>query len=180
MNQPKRSELARRELERRSNDEIKIYNPTDRDYFIRYSGYNWKVPAQKELIVPRYIANHYIKHMTDALILQESDALVEREKKKYRGNFWPAEEERIALRTNNADLRKKYIKQLWLGIVRKFGMDEIPSEEQGKSEDRMTPQDEQILEELGLEQATDLSKELINEEPENPTDEFAQSIAEEA
>ena len=170
--------LAHRELERRANDEIKIFNPTGNDYVIRYGGYMWTVKKGNEMIVPRYIANHYIKHMTDALILEESARVVEREKKKYRGNFWPGEEERIALRTNNPELRKKYIKALWLGVVRKFGMDEVPESIENKPEDRMTPQDEQILEELGLEQAGDLSKEIIKEDPENTVEEFAKAVAE--
>jgi len=174
-----KSSMARRELERRSNDEIKIFNPTDQDYTIRYGGYVWTIKKQSDLIVPRYIALHYLQHMTDALILKESDELVEKEKKKYRGNFWPAEEERIALRTNNPDLRKKYIAQLWKGIVRKFGMDETPAEEQGKEENHTIPQDEQLLEELGMEESQDLSKELMQVDKENPADQFANAIQEE-
>jgi len=163
-------DIFHRELQRRANDEIKIYNPTDADYPIRYNGYVWTVKAMQDLIVPRYIAMHYLKHMTDALILKESAELVEREKKKYRGNFWHGEEERIALRTNNPELRKKYIKVLWKGIVRKFGMDEISAEAEAK-EDSSIPQDEQILEEL------ETQAELV-QEPQNPIEALTEEIAE--
>jgi len=175
----KKAELIRREAERKSNDEIKVHNPTDQDYYVKEGGYNWKVPAQGDLICTRHLAMMYITHMIDKMILDESKEIVEKARKKYNGPFWPAEEERIALRTNNPDLRKKYLPQLWKGVVRKFGLDEMPKDETGNAPESTAPQDEQLLEELGLEEEKDVSKELAKDMEENTAEDFAKSISEE-
>lgn len=151
----KKGDIIKRELERRSNDEILIYNPTEEDYTIRFGGYTHIVPSRDkdvgygkgQLVVARYLANHYVRHMIDALIMKESDAKVAKAKKEYKGGHWPEEEQKIALRTSNQELRKKYLKGLWKGVHRKFGVGEIADSPADQPKDRR-PIDEQLIEEL--------------------------------
>ena len=180
-------DLIKKELERRSNDEILVHNPSLKEYFVRYGGYYWKVPdrdtddgeGKGNAVVPRYIAKHYIKHKVNELILAESQVIVDKAKAKYTGNFWPAEEERIALRTNNPELRKRYIKQCWLGLHRKFGLDELPEymrPEAGKPVDKR-PLDEVLIEEIEVGEAGEApAAELIKNAPEKK-EEFAKEIS---
>lgn len=173
----KKNDIIKREMERRSNDEILIYNPTHEPYKIIYGGFTHIVPEAKhdagygpgQLIVPRYLAMHYCTHMIDKLILLDSARIVADAKRKYRGNFFAEEEERIALRTNNPELRKKYLLQLWKGVKRKFGLDEVP-EQVGRPPDQR-PIDEQLVEEL----------EKPVEEPvvETPQTEFTKEVTDE-
>lgn len=165
----KSPDLIKKKMEAESNDEVKVLNPTNEDYHIRYGGRFWTVPSKTKdagyglgaLVIPRYIAMNYLQHMIDKLILAESDAKIAKMKKDYKGNFWPGEEERHALRTNNPELRKKYLVQIWGGVVRRFGMDEIPeiSSELKPKSDRSL--DEQMLEELENNPVKDVKEELL-------------------
>ncbi|RLG44337.1 MAG: hypothetical protein DRN81_04770 [Thermoproteota archaeon] len=170
-----KKDLIQKEMTRRSNDEIKVHNPTNEDYYITWGGLHWVVPNKNKdtgqgrgnSVLPRYLAAHYVKHHTDKLILKESKAIVEKAKKEYKGTRWPEEELRVALRTSNPELRKKYIKKMWLGVHRRFGLDEIPGYSRGeelKPKDRR-PIDEQLIDDLENE-----SPETIEvENKDNPT-----------
>lgn len=130
-----------KELERKSQDSVKVYNPTPSDFEVKWNGYIWRFPNKSVdsgfglgcVIVPRYIANHYVKHMTDALILKESEKVLSAARKKYTGNNWNQEEERLALRTNNPSLVEKYARILFKGKVKDFGMDRPIVEEEKPS-----------------------------------------------
>jgi hypothetical protein len=127
-----------REMERKSQDSIKIYNPTMSDFEFKWNGYLWHCPAKIKdegfgmgcMIVPRYIASNYVRKMCDALITKESDKMLNEIKKKYTGTNWAQEEERQALRTNNPTLIEKYTRILWKGKVRDYGMDRPIVEEE--------------------------------------------------
>lgn len=150
-----KNEAVKREMERKSNDELLVYNPSDDDYQIRWAGLIHTVPSKSKdvgygkgkLVVARYLATHYFKHKINELINYESDTVVARAKKKYKGGHWPEEELKVALKTNNPKLRAKYLKRLFKGIHRQFGLDETPDYTGGKRPDKR-PIDDQILEEL--------------------------------
>jgi len=141
-------ELLLRKMYAESNDEIKILNPTDKDYEIQYDKRFWVVPKATngkggkksgETIVPRYIAMHYLKHHINNLITKESEDKMKPFFDKYqeKGDMagYHAFEERTALRTSDETLRAKYRKQLWGGVIRKFGLDDRPSEEATRPRD---------------------------------------------
>jgi hypothetical protein len=180
----KKNEAFHREMARKANDEILIYNPTHEIFQIRYGGYIHTVPEAKHdigygpgcIVVARYLALHYCKHMIDKLITEESNRIVADAKRKYRGTRWPEEELRVALRTSNPELRKKYLLKIWKGVKRRFGLDETPVETGTKSED-VRPVDEQLIETL--------EKEINKPTPETPKEvtetvkeEFAEEIKE--
>ena len=139
MPEEKQSEKSRRilrEMERKSQDVIKIFNPQEKDYILIYDARQWVIPNKDKdlgydkgcLDVPRYIANHYFKHMIDGLINEESTKVVAKAKKEYKGGHWPEEELKVALRTSNPELRKKYLKILYKGVVREFAISQAPLE----------------------------------------------------
>ena len=177
----KRSDLIKREMERRSNDEVLVYNPTTEPFPIKYGGYTHIVPEAKhdagygpgQLIVTRYLAMHYCKHMIDKLIIHESALKLSEARRKYKGNFWPEEEERLALRTNNPELRSKYLKEIWKGVKRKFGLDEGP-DDLGNNPPDKRPMDEQLLESLNLDEPVEEPKEEVV----TPQSEFAKEVSE--
>ena len=159
----KKNEAVRREMERKQNDEILIYNPREEDYQIKYGGYVHTVPNRDKnvgygkgcLVVARYLAKHYIKHIVDLFIIEENERKLAKAKLAYKGAHWPEEEQKIALRTDNPELRKQYMTGLWKGIYRKFGLDETATPLVGKPEDKR-PLDERLLEEL----EADMEKEV--------------------
>lgn len=145
-------EALLREMERKANDECLVINPTSEDFFINWDGYRFTVPntntdkgyGKGKLVVPRYIAKYYIKHMTDKLINQEYDAHIDKYKKEYakKDEYFGAREEQIGLRTNDKKLREKHFKTLWGGVVRKFGVDEIPETQRPAPVDRRSITDQ--------------------------------------
>ena len=153
-----KGDALKREMERRSNDELLVYNPTEADFKFKYASRWWLVPAvskdagygKGQMVFLRYIATQgYMSKMTDYLITQESDKIVAERKKVYNGNDWPGEEMRVALRTNNIELRKKYLQILFKGVYRRFGMDELaapPEPETAASTHR--PVDYDILDQI--------------------------------
>ena len=184
----KKKDLILKEMARKANDEIMVYNPTTEDYPVKWGGMYWVVPNRtkdngqgkgKEVLL-RYLADKYRKEMVDKLITKENDEKMAVEKKNYKGNFWPAHEERVALRTTNPELRKKYIKIVWLGLHKRFGIDQLPGEITGvplKPRDRR-PLDEILQEEIDNE-VKEVPDELIQNKPVTQKEEFAKAISEE-
>lgn len=182
----KKKDLILKEMARRSNDEILLYNPTLKDYFVRWGGMYWEVPNRNKdsgqgkgkAILLRYLAEKYRREIVDSLIHRDSAVIVEKAKAKYTGNFFPAVEERIALRTNNPELRKKYIKVVWLGLHKRYGLDELPG---GITGTVAKPQDKRPLDDILQEEIENETKEIPDELIQNkPTqkEEFAKAISE--
>lgn len=157
-----RAAQLKRELERRSNDTIRVRNITNEDFIVRWGGYAFIVPGKDrdrgqgkgEAVLPRYIATNYVKHMADKILQQELlDAVKNENKRRLESgmaamNKW--EEEYVfsqPFNINNVDLRRKVIQQLWLGIEEEYGMDLQPDDLSSHKRDPRSP-DEQILAEL--------------------------------
>ena len=140
-----------KEMERASHDRILIKNPTDKDRRVKFDSV-WvaTVPAHGKTVVTRPVAMNYMTHMIDELILEESDKLVAKAKGKYTGDHFPSVEERIALRTNNVELRKKYMPMVWGGVVERYAIGNEPEAEKIDPRDTSKPLDEALLEEMDL------------------------------
>ena len=135
-------EAAKREailknLEARSNDTYLIYNPTDEDFYIPWNGLvHGPVPSRnKDLghgagksIQPKYLAMHYVKHMTDRMMNKTMDDAVLAEnttrEKAGRGLMNPQEKETFETpyRLDNEEKRSAIQKTLVLGLVQRFGV----------------------------------------------------------
>lgn len=152
-----------RERERKSQDLILVNNPTDKDFSLTWDSNRWIIPSKDKdtygqgggkRIVPRYVAENYMKHMIDKLILDDSNKsiLTENERRQENGqlmmNKW--EEQYVfesQFSTNNPDLRRKYARVIWLGVAQEHGNDEVEETNVSTAKD-MRPFDEQIIDEL--------------------------------
>lgn len=154
---PLKGDAFLKELERRSNDQLLVYNPDDQDFKFKYGGQWWLVPAcNRDIgygpgmnVLVRYIAINYLSKMTDHQITKESDQIVSKRRKTYNGTDWPGEEMRVALRTSDISLRKKWFETLYKGIHRKFGMEELVKPEPDNTpQNTYRPVDYDILDQL--------------------------------
>ncbi len=174
-----------REKERRSNDQIRVKNPTQTDYKVRWdSDKVWIVPGRNkdagygkgEAVLPRYVAEKYMKEMTTMLIYKESDKKIAPLKESKKGDpnvHWPAFEERQALRTNNPKLIDKHMSKLYLGVEKEFGRDMIEPEEYETKKVDKRPVHEQVMADI-QNAKVERPEQVMNE---TPKEEFVKSIA---
>lgn len=131
---PERSQMeaVQRELERRSNDRVQVYNPTNKDISVLWNKFVHRVPAGQNAILPRYVAEKFVKETVDSMINQENEKKVEAENKHRvsSGQKVMDAQERLVfdLRTNNPEVRRKYISQVYRGVVEEYGTDVTPQE----------------------------------------------------
>ena len=83
----KRSEdIVKAELERKSRDLYKVFNPTNQDFIVELnkavSRELWTIHANTEEIVPMYVAVKYAEEMGDKIIYDKSDSAVIEENDK--------------------------------------------------------------------------------------------------
>lgn len=155
--QPSSAEsLWHREQKRRANDVIRVYNPTNTDFIIKWEGNNFKVPAKGTWEGPHYLASAYKRDMVVQLIneLSAKKRIEWEEKRKKEGAAPINDYERNLLlfptepRTDNEELVRAFSKQIWLGTVRRFGLDDITPTQSGSVDLRTL--EEKIQEELDL------------------------------
>ena len=153
--------LDHRELARRANDLIAVFNPTTEDFVVLWDGYKNVIPnCNKDIghgpgvrVVPRYIAENYVTKMTDQIILKKAKIAVESENKerveKRKMKAMDAWEEQLVferpLMVDNEDLRREILPTLWKGVVEQFGMDDVVTAPEKVD---FRPIDERLLEEL--------------------------------
>ena len=127
---PQKQEAYKRELLRKSLDECKVLNPTSENYTIYWDKFPHNVPANGEAIFPRYIANKYMKEMTDKQLTFRSDENVrmENERRVKKGmalmdkhTEQPAFEANFAI--NKPELREPILRTLWGGVIKEYGKD---------------------------------------------------------
>lgn len=155
-NEPKpHLEKIRKELQRKSLDQILVFNPTDKDHVVVWDGFNHIIPAKAERTLPRYIAQKYFKEMVDFLIHSEESTKIDaaNAKRLAKGNppLNPQEREQFALQyglhTANEPKRKELLKTLFLGVAEEYGVGIAPKGTAPKKKDDR-PTDDKLLEEL--------------------------------
>ena len=154
----KRQDLVKKELERKSQDSIRVANPLEEDWIEYWAGgYGFKIPARGDITLPRYVAVKYVKNMTDHLINLENEDKVKEEnsKRKHTGqSFLNAQDREISdLRSDNIDTRKKFLPLLWKGVEKEFGMDLPAATEKPIAKDTR-PIDEQLIEQFEKQEIT--------------------------
>lgn len=131
----------KQELERRSNDILKVFNPWKEDHVVQWdkgSGLPrlFRVPAEGEAHLVRYIAEKYIGEMVDWEITHKADTEVkkhneERIKKGMQAMTKWQEQEAFEspflsiTDEQRVDLARKY----YGGVVTQFGVDSVASSE---------------------------------------------------
>lgn len=143
-------ENVKRELIRSSNDKLKVFNPTDKNFNSSWDGFSYEVKAKSEAVVLRYIANNYIKHMISQLIGEENTKRVDKENairlKSGQKPLGHQEREVFDLKKNDDNLRKKYMPQVYKGLVESYGQDTTVPEKSAVSDAR--PVDERLMEDI--------------------------------
>ena len=80
MGQVKPKTAYQRELERRSNDLLRIYNPLEEDYVIEWDKKEgvklFRAELKQESVFIRYIAEKYIREVFNKIITEKADKAV--------------------------------------------------------------------------------------------------------
>lgn len=131
-----------REIERRSQDLIRVLNPTQEDFFLLWNRVRFKVPAIThdeghglgQAILPRYLAVNYVKAMVDKILSEAVVKLTKAENERRVKNGMaemdkhsqqPAFEGQYKI--NDPSKRSKVIQKIWLGVEQEYGIyDESP------------------------------------------------------
>lgn len=142
-----RAAATHQELERQSQDLIRVANPTDVPYTVKWGGYGHLVPARHQdigqgagqAILPRYIAFKYVEEMTKKIATEKQlDAVAIVNKKridagrepltKYDG---PESEFQVmnAAKSREPNAEVEIASQLVLGIEQEFGLDAVPTQQ---------------------------------------------------
>ncbi|HEC65809.1 MAG TPA: hypothetical protein ENI23_10965 [bacterium] len=83
MPQVKPKSTYQRELERRSNDLLRVYNPMEKDYVIEWDRKEgvklFRILGKEEAVFVRYIAEKYVREMFDKIITKKADDAILKE-----------------------------------------------------------------------------------------------------
>jgi len=141
-----RSAFIKRQLEKRSRDEIAVYNPTNEDYTEVWGGIIYRFPAKKETSVERYVAEKYIENMTNKMMFDEVQFKVDKENERRTKvnqspmNKWeeqPRFEAQLGI-LFNPEKKVEIWKSLYRGVTRKFGQEDIFTDKKTADDKRQT------------------------------------------
>lgn len=154
--QNKIGDAYKRELERHSKDIVMVHNPLDKDYTCVWDKFKHVIPNCNRDIgfgkgnneLPFYIARKYFNEMKDLMINTSNQKIVEKRieaKEKSGSNFETKWHEQTVWnnlpRTNERKVVDSLFDELWLGIVREFGLDteenQMPTMDYKSEEDHM-------------------------------------------
>lgn len=170
-------ELWHREMRRRSNDIIRVKNPTSNDFFVDWDHFIHKIPANSTADVPRYIATKYCRDMKDHLINMENEtkhkAIMDDRKLKgfpdYKSKWEENQETYMGpeyTRTNDYKVSTKIYDELWIGVVYEFGKDVVTSNSQIDSD--VTQNEMEILKKMDAKRVTVASPSVRTESVTEP------------
>ena len=150
-------ETVKRELQRRSLDQIRVYNPLSEPFQTNYDGLVHVVPAKSEYVTYRYIAEKWMRELVTHMINTDIQATVDKENINRLKRGWKVmdTEERIKfdsinnLYTSDPEIRMKNMLIIYKGIDREYGLD-MPDKVAVKKRDRR-PLDRQLLDKLDSE-----------------------------
>ena len=178
------------ELERRANDILRVYNPTDERYVVEYDKRGgvklFPIEAKSEAVFPRYIAKKYLREMFDKMLNDKAREAILKENKR-RVSVGMAEMDKT-MKSNEQmmfeekfynppdDEAKRIMALLYVGVENEFGIDRGVPETARKVDDR--PIFERAMEEV--QEAKDSGKyvDTTNDEktPQNASSEATDSL----
>ena len=132
-------------LERRANDLLRVYNPLDEDMVTEWDRKNgtklFRVPAKQEEVLPRYIAEKYIREMYLKIMTDKVNKRVVREneeriKKGMQAMTRWDEQLRfeVETKTSHESNANKIVATLYVGLEREYGIDTVKQEVAEKDE----------------------------------------------
>lgn len=168
-----------REMERKSKDIIRIYNPLDQRFKWFFDGFPHTIEPKSTKDVERYLARLYFDKMSQYIIgqmglSQGTDMLADRAKKGLP-DFLDKYEENRAIwdkvpKLNDPVLLKKLADELIVGLVEEYGLDIEAEPEKPLSKADMRTLQEQVFDSMDKKIATDMPpaerpiiKDLVNE-----------------
>lgn len=139
------------EIERRSQDLIRVYNPLEKDYIVKWDISSpagpklFRVKAKKEEVLIRHIAKKYIKEMVQKIVTSNADESVKKEnERRIKSGMakMDSHTEQPAFETPllkiNDGRYKEIIALLYVGIEREYGIDVEAETIEEKSESGKT------------------------------------------
>lgn len=158
-------EALLREMARLSHDMIMVYNPTDKDYRVEWEGLYHIVPNRNKDMgfgrgkreLERFLARKFAVGMKDQLINAmgeiKGQEMIEKRRAEGKPDFLDKYFENREVwdkvpRTDDPKMMETIFDEIWLGIVRPYGIDEVDDEE--KADGRIDPRsvEERLLEKM--------------------------------
>ena len=159
------AEITKAELIRRSQDIIRVYNPTNENYVVEWdkalTNTQWIIPHKNSnqfgsgmgmRDVPYFIAIKYLAEMTKKCIYLEAEEEWKKLRKNYGATEYVAKEEERLVIIKLRDNKKldEWRSKLWVGLVRRNG-DINPNPVTQERQDRWSGTEEMAIKRLGLE-----------------------------
>lgn len=174
-----------KEQERRKNDIIRVYNPTNNDFVVKYDMAHgvkrFRVAAKSEAPLVRYIAERYIQQMFEKIVADKVTEKIneENEKRSQRGaEMMNRYKEQLSFESNayNTVLKeeaRKLISILYVGLESEFGIDNYVEETEPLPTEDNRPAFQRIFDDVKKEKESLPEKEDTNtqETGEKPTTE---------
>lgn len=149
-----------REMERKSQDIIRVYNPLEETFELKYDGYIHAFPGQSYSDYPRYLCIRFMMQIIDKIMIRDADMAIKKENeervKKGQKPMSYHEEQPVfeAPLLQNPEKRKKLANDVWVGIVRSYGSRDVTQESADTRKRR--EYEEKILEGLENKVAEDM------------------------
>lgn len=131
-------EAWHKEMRRRSQDLIRVYNPTKDDFIFVWDDQKFIVPGRDKdkgwgkgmRVMQRYLAQKYTKEIVDKILIDEMDKRIKERKDVLlgRGDVDPVynanQQLQYETRTDIRETREPVEDKIWLGIEEEFGVDQ--------------------------------------------------------
>lgn len=169
LSRKRRLEQVKREMYRKSLDELRVFNPLSEDRIVVYGGFSHRVPSKEETVLVRYIAEKFVKETIDFMINKDESEAVEKENNRRKKNGHPLltaqEREQFdisqKLTTSNEVLREKYMKIVYKGVAKQYGF-EMPEQKAIETDRRSA--DTRLMEKFDEETPPEVVDEVKKEE----------------
>lgn len=165
-----------KEMARRSQDRIRVYNPLLEDYTVLFDGIGFVIPNRNKdtghglgmAVVLFYVAENYRTQMIDKILTEKMDEAIrlENESRLAKGmlpmtKFIGGEELAFAngLRTDNIEARRRLIPVIWKGLAERYGTENRVESQSGKPKDDR-PLDERLMDEVNLNQSPEVEEDF--------------------
>lgn len=187
-NRNKQSIAAHLEIYERTQDIIRVHNPTDKDFIVyndrRFANERYVIPNSNKDIgfgkgnndVLRFIAQRFVDKLGMEMISKIITDDWEKKKLKFRIEERGQMEERLALKSSDPKLWEDITKKLWIGVVKRYQGEMIEEPEAKAPRKEYSSSAEEALDRLGM---VDMEIERPVEPKSEVTakDKFAESIS---
>ena len=158
----KNSIAAHLSLYERTQDIIRVHNPTENDFIVyndkRFANEKYVIPAVTKNIgygagnndVLRFIAQRFVDKLGMEIISKKIAEDWDKKKLKFRIEERGQMEERLALRSSDPKMWEDVTKQLWIGVVKRYQSEMIEEPEAKAPRKDYSSHAEETLDRLGM------------------------------